>query len=86
MDEPRDIGLLIKEVPQDILNEADEDIRAALMEWAWPKIRRGICAGLPEWYKQQLLAKQFSDEAGAASEAAQAQEAEQRFEAEMVPA
>lgn len=27
----------------------------ALVAWAWPKIRRGIVAGLPEWYKTDVL-------------------------------
>lgn len=56
---PRDIGLLIKEVGPDVLKECDDEIKAALMHWAWPQIQRGIVRGLPEWYKEQLLAQQF---------------------------
>lgn len=56
---PRDIGLLIKEVPGDVLKECETEVRDALFEWAWPKIRRGLATGLAEWYKALLLAKQF---------------------------
>lgn len=58
-DSPRDIGLLMKEVPADVEKEEVEYIKGKLYEWAWPQIRRGIIAGLPEWYKEQLLKKQF---------------------------
>lgn len=57
---PRDIGNLIAEVKRDTLDECGDDIKAALFAWAWPQIQRGICAGLPEWYKGQLLEKQFN--------------------------
>lgn len=59
-DSPRDIGLLMKEVPPDVEKEEVDYIKAKLYEWAWPHIRRGIIAGLPEWYKQQLLERQFT--------------------------
>ena len=58
---PKDIGSLIKAVPSDVLAEHEEEIKAALFKWAWPKIRRQITAGLLEWYKEQLLARQFGD-------------------------
>lgn len=58
-DSPRDIGLLIREVGPDVIKECEEEIREYLMKWAWPHIQRGITRGLPEWYKEQLLAKQF---------------------------
>ena len=61
-DSPRDIGLLIRETPEDLLRECGEEVRDALFAWAWPKIRRGTCAGLAEWYKEQLCAKQFAKE------------------------
>lgn len=53
-DSPRDIGLLMREVPADVEKEAADDIKAKLYEWAWPKIRRGVAHGLPEWYKERL--------------------------------
>lgn len=58
-DSPKDIGLLFKEVPDDILKEEGEFIKQKLFEWAWPHITRGITAGLPGWYKEQLLKRQF---------------------------
>jgi hypothetical protein len=59
-DSPKDIGLLMKEVPIDVENEEVEFIKDKLFDWAWPQIRRGITAGLPEWYKERLLERQFS--------------------------
>lgn len=61
-DAPQDIGLLMKEVPLDIQKEEEQYIKDKLFEWAWPHIRRGVTNGLPEWYKEQLLAKQFEKE------------------------
>ena len=58
-DSPRDIGLLMKEVPVDVEKEEAEYVKEKLYEWAWPQIRRGIIAGLPEWYKDRLLERQF---------------------------
>ena len=56
---PRDIGALMKAVPEDVLKECEEHIRDILFAYAWPKVRRGIVAGLPEWYKQQLAESAF---------------------------
>ena len=56
---PKDIGALFKEVPADVLKECSDEIKAQLFAWAWPKIQRGITAGLPEWYKERLLSQQF---------------------------
>ena len=58
-DSPRDIGELMKEVPNDVAKEETEYIKQKLFDWAWPHIRRGITGGLPEWYKERLLEKQF---------------------------
>lgn len=58
-DSPRDIGHIIKEVPLDVEKEESDYIKEKLYEYAWPQIRRGVTSGLPEWYKQQLLARQF---------------------------
>ena len=59
---PRDIGLLIKEVPLDIEKECEGDIRDALYAWAWPKLRRSLCSGVAEWYKERLLEQQFANQ------------------------
>lgn len=53
---PKDIGLLIREVPNDILKECEEEIKEVLFKHFWSKISRGTIAGLPEFYKE-LLAK-----------------------------
>ena len=63
-DTPKDIGLLFKEVPADIRRECEEAIKDKLFEWAWPNVQRGVMAGLPEWYKQQLLERQFNHDEG----------------------
>lgn len=58
-DSPRDIGLLIKEAQVDVEKECMDLIAEKLAEWALPQIRRGVVRGLPEWYKDQLVARQF---------------------------
>lgn len=58
-DSPKDIGLLIRETQSDIEKECSADIAERLVAWALPQIRRGVVAGLPEWYKSQLINKQF---------------------------
>ena len=60
-DSPRDIGLLIKEAQADMEKECLELIAEKLVEWALPNIRRGVIRGLPEWYKDQLVGKQFEN-------------------------
>lgn len=57
-DSPRDIGLLIREVPIDIEREEADVIKDALYKWAWPQIQRMVTRGLPEWYKAQLFDQQ----------------------------
>jgi hypothetical protein len=52
---PRDIGALMREVPEDILKECTEEIKDALFAHFWSQIRRGVTAGLPEWYKLELV-------------------------------
>jgi hypothetical protein len=61
-DSPKDIGALFKEVAVDIEKECMDEIKTKLWEWAWPHIRRGSTHGMPEWYKEQLLKKQFERE------------------------
>jgi RNA ligase len=56
---PKDIGPLIQEIPADVLKEETEYIKEKLFAWAWPKIKRMITNGFPEFYKQKLLDEQF---------------------------
>lgn len=56
---PRDIGPLLKELAQDVRGEEEEQIKELLWKWAWPTIQRKLSGGFPDWYKQQLLEKQF---------------------------
>jgi len=56
---PRDIGLLMKEVPDDVLAECRTEIMERLFKYGWEKIRRGIVKGLPQHYKEQLLKQSF---------------------------
>jgi hypothetical protein len=58
-DSPRDIGLLIQEVQADIEKECMDLISEKLAQWALPQIRRGVVRGLPEFYKEELLKRQF---------------------------
>jgi hypothetical protein len=61
-DSPKDIGFLIKETQADIEKECMELIAEKLAEWALPQIRRGVVRGLPEWYKDELMKRQFEKE------------------------
>lgn len=56
---PRDIGALMQEVPADTARECEEEIKKILYDHFWPKIRRGITAGLAQWYKQELAKLAF---------------------------
>lgn len=58
-DSPKDIEGLMAAVPGDVLKECEAEIREKVFEWVWPQLRRSLTRGLPEWYKGELLAKQF---------------------------
>ena len=58
---PKDIGALLREVPDDVLKECEQEIRDRLFAYAWPHIRRGVTAGLPQWYKDELAKSAFVD-------------------------
>lgn len=61
-DSPADIGALIKEVHEDIPAECEQEIKDELYKLALPAILRGCTSGLPQWYKEELLKKQFETE------------------------
>lgn len=58
---PRDIGCIIKEIPNDIQKECEDEIKAALFDHFWPKIRRITIRGFPEWYKEELAKNTFGE-------------------------
>lgn len=58
-DAPQDIPLLINEVQRDLGQEEKDEITRKLWKWAIPHINRGVTKGLPEFYKEHLLKKQF---------------------------
>lgn len=58
---PKDIGLLLKEVQLDVKSECEDEIKERLFKWAWGDLSRICIAGLPEWYKNELMKAQFND-------------------------
>lgn len=61
LNEPKDIGLLLKEINLDTLKEETDYIKEKLFKWAWPNISRIVTAGFPEFYKELLAKKQFEN-------------------------
>ena len=61
LDDVRDIGPLIKEIPEDIKKEEEDYIKEKLFGWAWQHIRRGVTAGFPMYYKELLLKRSFEN-------------------------
>lgn len=55
LEAPQDIGNLLKELHQDIEMEEAEFIKEALYKHYIKRIKGGVCAGFPEWYKEELL-------------------------------
>lgn len=56
---PKDIGPLIREIPEDVLKECKDEIIEDLFKWAWPHIKRMTTRGFPEFYKNKLLEASF---------------------------
>lgn len=61
LEDPKDIGRLIREVGEDVHTECAEEIKEALFKAFWKDIQRGITGGLPEWYKGTLAEQQFAE-------------------------
>ena len=62
LNEPKDIGALIKMIAPDVEAECKEEICETLWKYFWPQIARGVTAGLPEYYKKRLVHQQFDQE------------------------
>ena len=58
---PKDIGLLMKEIQTDLVEEESEEIKKFLYNHFITQIKRKACAGFPEYYKEQLAKKQFEE-------------------------
>ena len=50
--------MLLKEVQQDVKEECADEIKEALFGVYWKDIGRGTSVGLPQWYKERLIASQ----------------------------
>ncbi len=59
--EPKDIGLLIKEIQKDIFEEEEESIKNFLWNEFKGHIARKSTSGFPEWYKERLVNNSFDD-------------------------
>lgn len=59
--DPRDIGHLMKEVQTDLDEECRWEIAVKLYNHFKKDILRGIVRGVPNWYKGELLNKQFEE-------------------------
>jgi hypothetical protein len=58
---PKDIGKLIKEIPNDILKECTEEIKEFCFKYIISDLKRGVVRGFPEWYKEQLAKGVFEE-------------------------
>jgi hypothetical protein len=58
---PRDIPALITEIKEDTKKECEEEMKNILFAHFWSKVQRGLIAGFPEWWKEQLLESAFGD-------------------------
>lgn len=59
LNDPKDIGPLIKEIQKDIEEEEKEIIKEFLWKEFGKEVIRKSTAGLPEWYKERLLKRSF---------------------------
>jgi ATP-dependent RNA circularization protein (DNA/RNA ligase family) len=58
-DSPKDIGVLLKAVHADIEKECGEEIKEKIYGHFKTHLMRGVICGFPEWYKEELLKRQF---------------------------
>lgn len=60
-DSPKDIEFLMKEIPNDVFKEELDDIKDMLFGFFVKDIRAVLTKGVPQWYKEELLKKQFEE-------------------------
>jgi len=53
--EPKDIGILVREIDRDIKEEETENIKAELYKLVISEVLRKAKNGFPEWYKAKLI-------------------------------
>lgn len=58
---PKDIGMLIKDIQKDVIEEEKDYILEKLWKWVEPQIRRSVTRGFPDFYKNELMKKQFEN-------------------------
>lgn len=51
---PRDIGVLLKELSVDLLEEYGDELKERVWKDAWKRISKAANRGFPEWYKREL--------------------------------
>lgn len=61
LEDPKDIGNLIKEIHRDIESEEKENIKEFLYREFIGEIKRKSVANFPYWYKEYLLNKSFGE-------------------------
>ncbi len=61
VDEPKDIGPLMKELAADFLEECTDEVAAQLFAHFAKTIVRGIGSGFPEWYKRELAGAELRE-------------------------
>jgi len=59
LNEPKDIGLLMKAIQEDILEECKEEIKESLFKWAWPQISKITIRGFADFYKEKCMVSHF---------------------------
>jgi hypothetical protein len=59
LNEPKDIGPLIKMIWPDVVAECKEEIMEDMWKFFSKDLQRGVVAGFPEYYKQRLARQQF---------------------------
>lgn len=60
-DSPRDIGYLVQEIPNDVKEECETEIKELLWQHFWPHVSRGVVKGFAQYYKESLAKKQFEE-------------------------